>query len=232
MLTSTLSPFLLQSYFCTLVCCWLLIAYLWCSSITCIHFSALSSHILFGWLTFLAILQRMFGVSHLNRQSATDDNARLVITHKLASAVYLQVSTISQALIFVTRSRSWSFVERPGLLLVGAFIVAQLVIYLCALYSRIHFLWFLGWILIQLLHLTGRYFDCGICKLGVCCNWRNWLGLGWCHLAVQCHLLYPTWFCQILHPLCSQWKSLGSRHWTKGMHGSKLSLNFNFFFFF
>lgn len=46
---------------------------------------------------------------------------------KLASAVYLQVSTISQALIFVTRSRGWSFTERPGLLLVIAFIVAQLV---------------------------------------------------------------------------------------------------------
>lgn len=32
--------------------------------------------------------------------------------HKMmASAVYLQVSTISQALIFVTRSRGWSFTE-------------------------------------------------------------------------------------------------------------------------
>ncbi|KAJ6679311.1 CALCIUM-TRANSPORTING ATPASE [Salix purpurea] len=31
------------------------------------------------------------------------------------------------ALIFVTRSRSWSFLERPGLLLVSAFIIAQLI---------------------------------------------------------------------------------------------------------
>lgn len=46
---------------------------------------------------------------------------------KLASAIYLQVSTISQALIFVTRSRSWSFVERPGILLAVAFLIAQLV---------------------------------------------------------------------------------------------------------
>ncbi|THG01744.1 hypothetical protein TEA_025009 [Camellia sinensis var. sinensis] len=46
---------------------------------------------------------------------------------KLASAVYLQVSTISQALIFVTRARGWSFTERPGGLLVVAFIIAQLV---------------------------------------------------------------------------------------------------------
>jgi H+-transporting ATPase len=45
------------------------------------------------------------------------------------SAVYLQVSIVSQALIFVTRSRSWSFVERPGLLLMSAFVIAQLVGY-------------------------------------------------------------------------------------------------------
>ena len=43
------------------------------------------------------------------------------------SALYLQVSIISQALIFVTRSRSWSFVECPGFLLVIAFLAAQLV---------------------------------------------------------------------------------------------------------
>ncbi|XP_010468541.1 PREDICTED: ATPase 6, plasma membrane-type-like [Camelina sativa] len=36
---------------------------------------------------------------------------------ELIAVLYLQVSIISQALIFVTRSRSWSFVERPGLLL-------------------------------------------------------------------------------------------------------------------
>ncbi|KAK6236891.1 hypothetical protein SCA6_012228 [Theobroma cacao] len=54
---------------------------------------------------------------------------------ELTSALYLQVSIISQALIFVTRSRSWSFVERPGLLLVGAFIAAQLVATLIAVYA-------------------------------------------------------------------------------------------------
>lgn len=46
---------------------------------------------------------------------------------ELIAAVYLQVSIISQALIFVTRSRKFSWIERPGLLLVGAFIAAQLV---------------------------------------------------------------------------------------------------------
>ncbi|KAI5433692.1 hypothetical protein KIW84_020820 [Lathyrus oleraceus] len=45
---------------------------------------------------------------------------------EMMAALYLQVSIISQALIFVTRSHSWSFLERPGLLLLGAFMIAQL----------------------------------------------------------------------------------------------------------
>ncbi|KDP33445.1 hypothetical protein JCGZ_07016 [Jatropha curcas] len=55
---------------------------------------------------------------------------------EMMAALYLQVSIVSQALIFVTRSRSWSFVERPGLLLVGAFIVAQLIATLIAVYAN------------------------------------------------------------------------------------------------
>ncbi|KAJ6673354.1 PLASMA MEMBRANE ATPASE [Salix viminalis] len=54
---------------------------------------------------------------------------------ELTAALYLQVSIISQALIFVTRSRSWSFVECPGLLLIGAFIAAQLVATVIAVYA-------------------------------------------------------------------------------------------------
>eukprot|EP00268_Persea_americana_P051694 TRINITY_DN5729_c1_g1_i1.p1 TRINITY_DN5729_c1_g1~~TRINITY_DN5729_c1_g1_i1.p1 ORF type:complete len:322 (+),score=47.74 TRINITY_DN5729_c1_g1_i1:140-967(+) len=56
--------------------------------------------------------------------------------HEMMAALYLQVSIVSQALIFVTRSRSWSYVERPGLLLVSAFIVAQLVATLLAVYAN------------------------------------------------------------------------------------------------
>ncbi|KAG0470806.1 hypothetical protein HPP92_017506 [Vanilla planifolia] len=54
---------------------------------------------------------------------------------ELNAALYLQVSIISQALIFVTRSRSWSFVERPGLLLVTAFLAAQLMATVLAVYE-------------------------------------------------------------------------------------------------
>ncbi|KAK3435431.1 plasma membrane ATPase 4 isoform X2 [Eucalyptus grandis] len=52
------------------------------------------------------------------------------------AALYLQVSIVSQALIFVTRSRSWSFVERPGLLLMSAFCVAQLIATVLAVYAN------------------------------------------------------------------------------------------------
>ena len=68
---------------------------------------------------------RVFGVSPI-----ADSN------DKLNSALYLQVSIISQALIFVTRSRSWSFVERPGVLLVTAFFLAQLVATAIAVYAH------------------------------------------------------------------------------------------------
>ncbi|XP_045788161.1 plasma membrane ATPase 1 [Trifolium pratense] len=75
-----------------------------------------------------------FGVTHIRT------NFHAPVTHEMkgmfASAVYLQVSTISQALIFVTRSRGWSYTERPGLLLVFAFIVAQLVATFISAYAN------------------------------------------------------------------------------------------------
>ncbi|KAF8658543.1 hypothetical protein HU200_059001 [Digitaria exilis] len=66
-----------------------------------------------------------FGVRHIGDS-----------TEELMAAVYLQVSIISQALIFVTRARSWFFVERPGLLLVAAFLAAQLLATLIAVYAH------------------------------------------------------------------------------------------------
>ncbi|GAU32837.1 hypothetical protein TSUD_209050 [Trifolium subterraneum] len=77
--------------------------------------------VIFFWVAYKTdFFPKVFGVETLEK-TAHDD------FRKLASAIYLQVSTISQALIFVTRSRGWSYVERPGLLLVAAFIIAQLI---------------------------------------------------------------------------------------------------------
>ncbi|XP_074590312.1 plasma membrane ATPase 1 isoform X2 [Curcuma longa] len=86
--------------------------------------------VIFFWAAYKTnFFPRIFHVESLEK-TAQDD------FQKLASAVYLQVSTISQALIFVTRSRSWSFVERPGFLLVTAFLVAQLIATLIAVYAN------------------------------------------------------------------------------------------------
>ncbi|XP_062203696.1 plasma membrane ATPase 3-like [Phragmites australis] len=85
--------------------------------------------VIFFWAAYKTnFFPRIFHVESLEK-TAQDD------FQKLASAIYLQVSTISQALIFVTRSRSWSFVERPGFLLVFAFLVAQLIATLIAVYA-------------------------------------------------------------------------------------------------
>lgn len=82
--------------------------------------------------------QNAFHVEDFNKHIPKNKVITDTLNAKLASAVYLQVSTISQALIFVTRSRGWSFMERPGLLLVSAFIVAQMVtIYLPFLLNRV-----------------------------------------------------------------------------------------------
>ncbi|KAM0952121.1 putative P-type H(+)-exporting transporter [Dioscorea sansibarensis] len=86
--------------------------------------------VIFFWAAYKTdFFSRVFHVESL--QETAQDN-----TQKLASAIYLQVSIISQALIFVTRSRSWSFVERPGSLLVIAFVIAQLVATAIAVYAN------------------------------------------------------------------------------------------------
>lgn len=58
---------------------------------------------------------------------------------EMMSALYLQVSIISQALIFVTRSRGLCFTERPGFLLCVAFVVAQIIATLVAVIPTIGF---------------------------------------------------------------------------------------------
>ncbi|XP_068317756.1 ATPase 11, plasma membrane-type-like isoform X2 [Pyrus communis] len=70
-----------------------------------------------------------FGVKDIFNENLYYTNKTLNrgMNDKLSSALYLQVSTISQALIFVTRSRGWSFLEVPGLLLLSAFVIAQLI---------------------------------------------------------------------------------------------------------
>ncbi|KAL5698780.1 P-type H(+)-exporting transporter [Ranunculus cassubicifolius] len=82
--------------------------------------------VVFFWIAHdTELFTKWFGVRHIAKNP-----------EELTAAVYLQVSIISQALIFVTRSRSWSFVERPGILLVTAFLAAQLLATLIAVYAH------------------------------------------------------------------------------------------------
>ena len=53
--------------------------------------------------------------------------------------VYLQVAIISQALIFVTRSHGFFFMERPSTALIVAFCFAQLISSLIAAYGNMGF---------------------------------------------------------------------------------------------
>ncbi|PCH34978.1 plasma membrane ATPase [Wolfiporia cocos MD-104 SS10] len=75
---------------------------------------------------------RKFGVTFMNGATmATDHN-----DPQLHSIVYLQVAIISQALIFVTRSHGFFFMERPSVALFCAFCIAQLVSSIIAVYAN------------------------------------------------------------------------------------------------
>ncbi|KAE9396724.1 plasma-membrane proton-e [Gymnopus androsaceus JB14] len=64
--------------------------------------------------------QDKFGVTLLTSPVQANDE-------QLHAIVYLQVAIISQALIFVTRSHGFFFMERPSYALMGAFCIAQLI---------------------------------------------------------------------------------------------------------
>ncbi|ONK73511.1 uncharacterized protein A4U43_C04F32390 [Asparagus officinalis] len=101
----------------------------------------------------------------------SNNEIRFEVTEMLASAVYLQVSTISQALIFVTRSRGFSYFERPGLLLVIAFVIAQLIATVLAAEANFKFAaikgigW--GWALVIWIYNIVIYLFLDPIKLGV-----------------------------------------------------------------
>ncbi|KAI3967558.1 hypothetical protein MKW92_009258, partial [Papaver armeniacum] len=118
--------------------------------------------VLFYWIvTTTTFFQTHF---HLKTLSLTNG--------EVSSAVYLHVSVISQALIFVTRSQSWSFVERPGILLMCAFVVAQLVATVIAVHANVSFAsihgigW--GWAGAIWLYSLVFYVPLDIIKFAVC----------------------------------------------------------------
>ncbi|KAM1157139.1 hypothetical protein TB2_027323 [Malus domestica] len=86
--------------------------------------------VLFFWISYETnFFPEKFNVRDFNKHhfNMKNKDEAAILKDQMSSALYLQISTISQALIFVTRSRGWSFRERPGFLLVIAFIIAQLI---------------------------------------------------------------------------------------------------------
>ncbi|KAH9463052.1 hypothetical protein Pst134EA_015139 [Puccinia striiformis f. sp. tritici] len=76
---------------------------------------ALSTILLFVVIVNTTFFEDTFGMQPL--KDANDPQLHMII--------YLQVAIISQALIFITRSHSWFFMERPSMALVGAFVLPR-----------------------------------------------------------------------------------------------------------
>ncbi|KAJ3685343.1 hypothetical protein LUZ61_014507 [Rhynchospora tenuis] len=123
--------------------------------------------------TYLAIMTVVF--FHLANETDffTQFGVRSIRNNEreLMAAVYLQVSIISQALIFVTRAKRWSYFEMPGLLLIVAFIVAQLFATLIAVYVHLPFArmkgcgW--GWAIIIWVYSLITYLPLDVLKFSI-----------------------------------------------------------------
>ncbi|GAA5807596.1 hypothetical protein MFLAVUS_000961 [Mucor flavus] len=86
---------------------------------------------------FAVIIHTDFFESNWTLPDTTVDGVPKEVNHGIYhSVIYLQVSTISQALIFVTRSRGFFFSERPSVMLMAAFVVAQLCSTFIAVYAN------------------------------------------------------------------------------------------------
>jgi H+-transporting ATPase len=84
--------------------------------------------------------QDTFGVALTNPKGTKVDAG----DYMLHMVVYLQVAIISQALIFVTRSHGFFFMERPSFALMGAFCIAQLISSIIAAYANWGFTYIQG----------------------------------------------------------------------------------------
>jgi H+-transporting ATPase len=104
---------------------------------------------------------------------------------QLHAVIYLQVAIISQALIFVTRSHGFFFMERPSFALLGAFCIAQLISSIIAAYG--------DWGFTQIAGISG-----------------GWIGIVWVWV---CTLIY-TIQTAIQHSLFIYRTSCGLFLWT------------------
>ncbi|KZT53113.1 ATPase [Calocera cornea HHB12733] len=93
------------------------------------------------WLTlstlalFMVLWHTTFFEDHFKVDGYHDD----VNNNHIHMILYLQVAIISQALIFVTRSHGFFFMERPSIALMVAFGIAQLISSIIAAYANWYF---------------------------------------------------------------------------------------------
>lgn len=87
---------------------------------------AASTIALFAVAVYTSFFEDSFGVEAY--KDANDNHMHMII--------YLQVAMISQALIFVTRSHGFFFMERPSFALMGAFVIAQVISSIIAAYAN------------------------------------------------------------------------------------------------
>ena len=105
-----------------------------------------------------------FGV-HFENEAIQAHNHNDRVLH---SIVYLQVAIISQALIFITRSHGFFFMERPSFALMGAFCIAQLVSSIIAAYG--------DWGFSNIEPISG-----------------GWIGIVWIWVSTRCRVFcHPT----------------------------------------
>lgn len=98
-----------------------------------LHLSA-STVVFFAIVVQTTFFQDRFGMETIGLAPASGYGQ-----HQIHSMIYLQVSSISQALIFITRSRGFCFTERPTVLLIAAFVLTQLCTTLIAVYANWEF---------------------------------------------------------------------------------------------
>jgi len=85
---------------------------------------------------FAIVVQTSFFQDHFGVDTITRTSDGGYSDGHLNAMIYLQVSSISQSLIFVTRSRGFCFTERPTILLIAAFVLTQLCTTLIAVYAN------------------------------------------------------------------------------------------------
>jgi H+-transporting ATPase len=119
-------------------------------------------------IVYTTFFSRKFGVTNI-----TDHN-----DPELHMIIYLQVAQISQALIFITRSHSFFFMERPSVALFAAFCLAQLISSIIAAYGDWGFTSVRsisgGWIGIVWIWNIVWFFPLDFVKFGVRAGVRAW----------------------------------------------------------